>query len=444
MTEGTAHGNQGRSVNRRWFAVALGAVVLVVAAFTGVMALRGPQVDALLVQSAPLVRTLQFSARVATLSRVDVGSTVTGRVAQVQVTEGAQVRQGDVLVQLESDELAAALAQAVAAERQAQSRLVGLRSSGRSAAQAARAQANATLQAASASLARVQQLVAQGFYSAAQLDEAQRAVDVAQAQQLSAQAQVQANADAGTDVVQAQAQLALARAATVAAQARLAQATLVAPADARVLVRDVEPGQIVQPGKALLSLALAGPTQLVAQVDERFLDQLLPGQKASVVADAFAGQRFAARVLTIAPSVDAQRGAIEVKFALEQQAPAFLREDMTLSVEVETAWRERTLVLPQAALRGPVEGDQATVLVLQEGRAQARPVRLGLRTLDAVEVLDGLAEGDTVLRGGAVQAGDRVRARTVEWSAGSAAAGAAQGRAQGADAGAALTNAMGR
>src|SRR3989344_2713164 len=395
MTEGTAHGNQGRSVNRRWFAVALGAVVLVVAAFTGVMALRGPQVDALLVQSAPLVRTLQFSARVATLSRVDVGSTVTGRVAQVQVTEGAQVRQGDVLVQLESDELAAALAQAVAAERQAQSRLVGLRSSGRRAAQAARAP-------------------------------------------------VQANADAGTDVVQAQAQLALARAATVAAQARLAQTTLVAPADARVLVRDVEPGQIVQPGKALLSLALAGPTQLVAQVDERFLDQLLPGQKASVVADAFAGQRFAARVLTIAPSVDAQRGAIEVKCALEQHAPAFLREDMPLSVEVETARRERTLLLPQAALRGPVEGDQATVLVLQEGRAQARPVRLGLRTLDAVEVLDGLAEGDTVLRGGAVQAGDRVRARTVEWSAGSAAAGAAQGRAQVADAGAALTNAMGR
>ena len=441
MTEGTAHGNQGRSVNRRWFAVALGAVVLVVAAFTGVMALRGPQVDALLVQSAPLVRTLQFSARVATLSRVDVGSTVTGRVAQVQVTEGAQVRRGDVLVQLESDELAAALAQAVAAERQAQSRLVGLRSSGRSAAQAARAQANATLQAASASLARVQQLVAQGFYSAAQLDEAQRAVDVAQAQQLSAQAQVQANADAGTDVVQAQAQLALARAATVAAQARLAQATLVAPADARVLVRDVEPGQIVQPGKALLSLALAGPTQLVAQVDERFLDQLLPGQKASVVADAFAGQRFAARVLTIAPSVDAQRGAIEVKFALEQQAPAFLREDMTLSVEVETARRERTLVLPQAALRGPVEGDQATVLVLQEGRAQARPVRLGLRTLDAVEVLDGLAEGDTVLRGGAVQAGDRVRARPVAWSAGAA---PAVSPSPGGDAGSALTNAMGR
>ena len=410
----------------------------------GAATLRGPQVDALVVQSAPLVRTLQFSARVATLSRVDVGSTVTGRVAQVRVMEGAPVRQGDVLVQLESDELRAALAQAVAAERQAKARLEGLRSTGRTAAQAARAQADASLQAASASLARVQQLVAEGFYSPAQLDEARRAVDVARAQQLGAQAQLQATADAGTEVAQAQAQLALAQAATVAAQARLAQATLVAPADARVLVREVEPGQIVQPGKALFSLALAGPTQLVAQVDERFLEQLQLGQPAWVVADAFAAQRFAARVLSIAPAVDAQRGAIEVKFSIEQ-APAFLREDMTLSVEVETARRERTLVLPQAALRGPAGGDQASVLVLQDGRAQVRNVRLGLRTLDAVEVLGGLKESDTVLRGHAsLQDGQRVRARTVSWtSASSAPTAAAQGN-QGGGAGPALTGTMER
>ena len=411
----------------------------------GAATLRGPQVDALVVQSAPLVRTLQFSARVATLSRVDVGSTVTGRVAQVRVMEGTEVRQGDVLVQLESDELRAALAQAVAAERQAKARLEGLRSTGRTAAQAARAQADASLQAASASLARVQQLVAEGFYSPAQLDEARRAVDVARAQQLGAQAQLQATADAGTEVAQAQAQLALAQAATVAAQARLAQATLVAPADARVLVREVEPGQIVQPGKALFSLALAGPTQLVAQVDERFLEQLQLGQPAWVVADAFAEQRFAARVLSIAPAVDAQRGAIEVKFSIEQ-APAFLREDMTLSVEVETARRERTLVLPQAALRGPAGGDQASVLVLQDGRAQVRNVRLGLRTLDAVEVLGGLKESDTVLRGHAsLQDGQRVRARTVPWTtASSTPPAASQGSAQGGGAAPALTGTMGR
>lgn len=431
-------------MNTLRMALALSAALLAGAAAIGAMALRGPQVDALVVQSAPLVRTLQFSARVATLSRVDVGSTITGRVAQVLVAEGAQVRQGDVLIELEADELRAALAQAVASEQQAQARLAGLRSSGRSAAQAARAQADATLVAANASLARAQKLVAEGFYSPAQLDDARRLVDVARAQQQSAQAQIEANADAGTDVAQARAQLALAQAATQVARARLAQADVRAPADARVLVRQVEPGQIVQPGKSLLSMALAGPTQLVAPVDERFLDQLQPGQQATVVADAFAGQRFAARVLSIAPAVDAQRGAIEVKFALGQQAPAFLREDMTLSVEVETARRDKALVLPQAALRGSLVDDASSVLLLQDGRALARAVRLGLRTLDAVEVLDGLKEGDTVLRGGAdLQAGDRVRARTVEWTTGPAAQGAS-GKAQGADIGSAMSNGMGR
>lgn len=431
-------------MKHRWFWLAglLVAGLVATALFFG---LRAQRVDAYVLQQAPLVRTLQFSARVATLSRVDVGSTVTGRVARVHAVEGAQVRSGDVLVALEPDEQRAALAQAVAAERQAQARVAGLRSTGRLAAQAALSQADATLRAAQAELTRTQQLVGQGFVSESRLDDAQRAVAVAQAQQASARAQIQANEDAGTDVLQAQAQLALARAATAAAHARLAQMQVRAPADARVLVRQVEPGQIVQPGKALLTLALAGPTQLSAQVDERFLDQLQTGQKATVVADAFAGQRFAATVLSIAPSVDAQRGAIEVKFALGGDTPAFLREDMTLSVEVETARRDSALVLPLAALRSTSDGataaapDRAEVLVAVQGRAQLRRVRLGLRTLDAAEVLDGLAAGDVVLLGGTPRPDARVRTRVVAWQPGARATPTA-----GPDAGAALTNAMGR
>ena len=415
-------------------------MVLVAAAVIAWLALRGLRVDAVPLSYAPLVRTLQFSARVATLSRVDVGSTVTGRVARVLVTEGLQVRQGDVLVQLESDELRAALTQAVASERQAKARLNGLRSTGRSGARAALAQSDATLLAASAELARVRQLVAQGFFSASRLDEAQRAVDVARAQQSGSTAQSQAVGDAGTEVMQAGAQLAASQAATAAAQARLKQTAMLAPADARVLTRQVEPGQIVQPGKALMALALAGPTQLIAQVDERFLDQLQAGQNAMVVADAFAGQRFAARVLSIAPSVDAQRGAIEVKFALEQQAPDFLREDMTLSVEVETGKRARALVLPLRALRTQTSSESATVLVADIGHAQARTVRLGLRSLSAVEVLEGVAEGDEVLLGGTVKAGDRIRVQAVVREQ----ADVAPKNAGSQDPGSALTNAMGR
>lgn len=97
---------------------------------------------------APLVRSLQFSARVATLSRVDVGTIITARVVKVLVRDGAEVRQGDVLVRLESDEFSSTLTQAQANASQTQARLAGLRSTGRAAAQAAVMQADTSLRAA--------------------------------------------------------------------------------------------------------------------------------------------------------------------------------------------------------------------------------------------------------------------------------------------------------
>ena len=426
------------NMKSRWVWLA-GLLAMTLATGALYLAMRGTAVDSFEVQQGPVVRTLQFSARVATKSRVDVGSTVTGRVVRVRVVEGAQVRAGDVLVEMESVELQAAEAQALASQQQAQARLAGLRTSGRTAAQAGLAQADATLRAAESELARVRQLVAQGFVSESRLDDAQRAVAVARAQQDAAQAQARANGDAGTDVQQASAQLAQARAATSAASARLAQTQLLAPADARVLSRQVEPGQIVQPGKALLSLALAGPTQLIAQVDERFLDQLHAGQKASVLADAFPGRAFTATVLSLAPAVDAQRGAIEVKLAPTGEPPDFLREDMTLSVEVETARRERALVLPLAALRQQAQG-KPVVLLAQDGRATERAVTLGLRTLDLAEVLEGLVAGDMVLLGGTVKAGDRVRPKPISGLP----AAAVPLKGGGGDAGSAMTNAIGR
>lgn len=416
--------------------LAFAALATVAAVWVGWWVTRAPTVPAVSLRMAPLVRILQFSARVATLSRVDVGSTLTGRVVQVAVLEGAQVKQGDVLIRLESDELNAALAQAQASERQAAARLAGLRSTGRSTAQSAVAQANSVLVAAQADLDRTQALVMKGFLSEARLDEVKRAVAVAQAQLAGAQAQRLAVAEQGTDVAQAQAQLALAGSATVAARARLAQSVLTAPADAKVLTRLVEPGQIVQPGRALLSLALIGPTQLVAQVDERYLEQLQVGQTAMALADAYPDQRFAAKIQAIAPLVDAQRGAIEVKFSLLQQPPTFLREDMTLSVEVETARRERALVVPVIALRGNESASSAMVWLARDGRVEERKVRLGLRTLSAVEVLEGLAEGDLVLLGTTPQPGRRVHADATKL--------AATTLHKGDDAGSAMTNAMGR
>ncbi|MNV62540.1 Macrolide export protein MacA [compost metagenome] len=192
-----------------------------------------------------------------------------------------------------------------------------------------------------------------------------------------------------------------------------------------MLLRSVEPGQIVQPGTALLRLALAGPTQIVAQVDERFLDQLRVGQRAAVVADAFSSQPLAAKIISIAPAVDAQRGAVEVKLALDAPAPEFLREDMTLSVEAVTGERAQALVLPLAALQASARATnakadmsaadpaasagKAQVMVVEGGKARARSVTLGLRSLSAVEVLAGLEAGERVLTA-PVADGQRVRA----------------------------------
>jgi len=142
-------------------------------------------------------------------------------------------------------------------------------------------------------------------------------------------------------------------------------------------------------------------------------------------------------VRSIAPLVDAQRGAIEVKFSLPKPAPAFLREDMTLSVEVETARREHALIVPTEALRSDVSTGPS-VWLARDGRVEARKVRLGLRTLDAAEILDGLSAGDLVLIGPAPQPGQRVRIDTRAQEMVRERPGTKE------DAGAALSNAMGR
>ncbi len=378
---------------------------------------QAPLADALQLQPQLLKRSLQFSARVQTPARVDIGSTLTGRVERVLVREGDVVQAGAPLVLLESAELRAALSQAEAALRQAQARSISQQVVAKPSADAALLQAEASLQVAERELARTRELLAAGFISPVRLDEAQNRVDTARAQRDAARAQSQANRRDGPETANAEAQQQAARAAVESARARAAQATLRAPAAGRVIVRAVEPGQIVQAGRALLTLSIDGPTELLAQVDERFLGQLKVNQRARVLADAYPQQPFDARLVRLAPAVDAQRGAVEVRFAIDGAAPGFLREDMTLSIETITGERSAALVLPLRAVRSVASTggeERATVLLLDGGRAVERKVKLGLRTLDQVEVTAGLAAGDTVLLDAELTPGKRVKPRPVD------------------------------
>jgi HlyD family secretion protein len=403
-----------RRARARRRGIAFVAVLLVAAALGAWFATRPMAVDAVVLQRGPLVRTLQFTARVETPARVDAGPTLTGRVARVAVREGERFDAGAVLLQLEDDELRAAVTQAEASLRQARARQDAQRGVARPAADAALAQAEATLHAAARELERARELVAQGYVSQSRADDAERALLVARSQRDAARVQAESNRERGAETAATLAQLDAAVATAQVARARLAQATLRAPAPGRVIERDVEPGQIVQPGRALLRLAIDGPTELVAPVDERFLATLAPGQRARVVADAFPAQPFAARVVRLAPGVDALRGAVEVRLRPDGAAPGFLREDMTLSVEIVTGESADARVLPLRALLAGGDDDHGRALVVDHGRAAVRELQLGLRTLDRVEVRGGLDDGAVVLLDPAVEPGRRVQPRLID------------------------------
>lgn len=381
----------------------LAVLALVVTAVAVALWWRAPAVAVVPAREAPLVQTVVVSARVASPTRVFLGSTLTGRVARFPQREGAQLAAGELVVGLEDAEWAAALRQAEAALDSARARLQGQQQLALPLAAQQLAQARANADAAERERARHQALFEQGFIGQARLDEALRAAEVAQAQLRSAQAQQAAN-ESGSELAQAQLRVREAQAARELAQARLAQARVLSPAPAVLLQRLVEPGQIVQPGTRLAELALQEPPQLVALVDEKFLGRLSPGQPASVVADAYPEQVFEARIASIAPVVDSQRGSVEVKFALPAPPP-FLRDDLTVSVEIVTARRERTLVIPAEGLRTP-----STVHVLDQGRIVARHVQTGVRGVSEIEVLQGLREGELVVLDGSLEPGARARA----------------------------------
>jgi HlyD family secretion protein len=186
---------------------------------------------------------------------------------------------------------------------------------------------------------------------------------------------------------------------------------VLAPSAGVLISRDVEVGDIVQPGKALMVLATAGQTQVVVQIDEKNLSKIALGQKALGSADAFASQRFDAVVAYINPGVDAARGSVEVRLALTQP-PAYLRQDMTVSIDIETDRRTAAVVLPTSTLEDAAS-DKPWVLVVRDKRAVKQFVTLGLRGDTRVEVLGGIAAGEGVVPVSktGVKAGQRVRAR---------------------------------
>lgn len=374
----------------------LAGAVLLVAALVW-RQLQGPVLPAYPLALRPLQQVVVATGRVSSLSRTQIGAEITGVVVERRVQEGDRVQAGEVLVVLRSDDLDARV-------REAQAALQSLLQSTRPQADAALRQAEVQLQQAMREHQRRQELYERQLLSRETLEQAEQAETVARSAAERARLSAAALAAGRSEETQLRERLQ----AALAAQART---VLRSPAAGVVLTRNVEPGDQVQPGRVLLDIALQGDTEVVVPVDEKNLSALALGQTAQCLADAWPQRPFPARLTFIAPGIDAQRGVVELRLKVDP-VPDYLRQDMTVSVNIQTALRDKALAVPNDALVG-VQGNSASVLRVRDGRVSRVPVQLGLRGLSLSEVTAGLAAGDQVLAGADTQQqlGDGKRVR---------------------------------
>jgi HlyD family secretion protein len=389
--------------------LAVGAVLAVLLAWGAVRFVFGPSVAVDRVVRRDVVQTIVASGRVETPYRVDIGSQVVGTVAKVPVAEGDRVKAGQVLVVLESREAEALVKQADVAVAQAEARLRQLRELQLPVASQSLRQAEVNLENARATQERNRRLYESGFIGRSALDESQRALDVARTQVDSARKQVETARPSGSDYAMAATALAQAQASLQAARARLAYTAITAPRDGILIARDVEAGDVVQPGKALMVLSPEGETQIVVQIDERNLARLKVGQPALASADAYPNERFKAELVYLNPGVDPQRGTVEVKLRVAEP-PAYLRQDMTVSVDIEVERHPGVLALRAEALRD-LGNAKPWVLKVNGSRTRRQDVAVGLRGEGWAEIRAGLAENDLVVPADntAIKPGRRVR-----------------------------------
>ena len=369
--------------------------------------LLGPVVVGTPVVRADFVRTLVASGHVATLYRSEIGTQISGVVQRIPVREGQAVRAGDTLIVLDASETTALAQQASGQLQQVDAQVRQQRELTLPSARQSLVQARATLLNMQQAFDR--NLAAQGFDTPASADEARKNVDVARADVRAAELTVFTNQPGGSGYIVLQTQRAQARASLAAARTRVGYRAILAPRSGLLIARNIEVGDVAQPGVALMLLSPAGAMSIEVQIDERNLGQVALGQAALVSADAFATQRFAGTVSFINPGVDLLRASVKVQLAVPAP-PAYLRQDMTVSVDIETARHPDAIVAP-AALIHDAGTASPWVLVARDGHARRQAITTGLVSGGQAEILSGLAPGDQLVPATAVAVTDGHRLR---------------------------------
>ncbi len=346
-----------------------------------------PAIRVATVERRELVETLDVNGSVIPRQEAAVGVDVAGLIVrELNADKGDMVKKGDLLARLDRMALETQLAQADASKAQAEA--------GVAQSQAQVSDAEIGVRQAAEALERARTLQQKGVSTQAQLDNAVNSFDSASAKLETVKKGV-ASAEAQLQVVAAQRR---------DIEERLTKTEVRATADGLVLARNATLGGIVSAsGGALFRIAINGELELAATVAETSLVALAPGMAVKVH---IAGiEPLDATIRFIDPEIDQKTrlGIVRVLLPAHDK----VRSGNFARGEIETLRREG-LAVPISAIL--YKGPDAFVQRVVDGAISTTAVKIGARAGAAVEILDGLAEGDEIVSraGTFVADGDKV------------------------------------
>lgn len=301
---------------------------------------------------------------------------ISGLITSVLVDQGDRVEAGQELLRLDDEDLRRQVEVSesnLAAARAGVHRQI-----------ADRQRSEAVLAQARIDYRRVEDLVARNNASSLELDKATEALRVAEADLSRAEAAL----------IEAQKQVVAAEKTLEFHLARLADTVVTAPFDGLIVRRDRDPGSVVVPGSSVLVQVSTDELWISAWVDETEINRLKPSQPARVVFRAQPNKSFAGEVARLGREADRETREFVVDVWV-RELPANWAVGQRAEAYIEVGRKEDVTLLP-AHLVSRRDGKPG-VFVAANGIAQWRPIKLGLRGNEVVEVTEGLAAGDAII-----------------------------------------------
>jgi len=400
-----ANGN-GKNKKRKKFFYIGGSILLIVVAVIAVSAFTrgGGKLDPsklAKVERGDLAKSVVATGKIEPITKVEIKSKASGIVQKLYVDFDDKVKEGQLLAELDKEQIQAAVrsAEAALAAAQANERAA--------AADVERAKVDAESPDVPLLLRayqRAQQMAKDGVVSQSSLDDAQKAYELAVNKQQGARAQLVTNK---AKLAQAQAQVQQAQAALASAQEDLHYATITAPIAGTVLSRDVEVGDAVSSilvlgSSATLVMTLGDTSQVYVKgkVDESDIGKVYLGQPARIKVESFKDKTFNGKVTKIAPmGVEKDNvTTFEVRVSIDNPGGE-LKANMTANAEVILDEHKGVLMVPEGALIYDKD-KKASVQVPDpnaKGGMRKVAVTIGISNGVKTEVLSGLKEGDQVI-----------------------------------------------